>query len=300
MELIQSRVLFNEQRHSYTLDGKELSGITSLLHRVLFPEMYSGVPESTLQAAASRGTLVHKMIEQYHTNGIDLGDEELQQYLSAVGDTASDWLASEYLVSDNSRYASKIDLVYRHGGNFTLADIKTVSRMDAQYTEYCSWQLSIYAYLFELQNPGKKVDELKVVWLPKEQYGNPRVIAVERKSEDAVKAVFEADANCQTLSAQPPETALQIPADMQNDAVALFMQLSVMKKRFDDIKAQLLTMMQTEGIEEATIGSLKLKRKKAFTRESIDTAKLKKYEPEIAEKYKKVTQVAESLAVSQI
>lgn len=300
MQLNRSEVIFNEQEHTYTLGGKELSGITSLLHRVLFPDMYSGVPEGALKAAAARGTLVHKMIEQYHTAGIDFGDEELSQYLSAVGDTAGDWLASEYLVSDNTRYASMIDLVFKHGDNFSLADIKTVSRMNNEYTDYCSWQLSVYAYLFEMQNPGCKVDELKVVWLPKEQYGKPSVIAVERKTEESLKALFEADADGLTMTAEPASTALQVSDELRQDAMALFMQISVIKKRFDDIKAQLLAIMQDEGVEEASLGPLLLKRKKAYTRESIDTTKLKKHEPEIAERYKKVTQVAESLSVSHI
>ena len=52
MKLNQSSVVFNNENHTYTLDGKLLSGITSLLHRQLFKDMYKGVDEKVLQENA--------------------------------------------------------------------------------------------------------------------------------------------------------------------------------------------------------------------------------------------------------
>ncbi len=62
IELVKSGVAFNEERHTYSLNGKELHGITNMLRRQLFPDEYANVPESTLRRAAERGTAVHQSI----------------------------------------------------------------------------------------------------------------------------------------------------------------------------------------------------------------------------------------------
>lgn len=299
IKLNESSVVFDEKEHIYTLGDKTLSGVTSLLHRVVFPDMYSGIPESVLNNAASRGTFVHKTIEEYHNSGLDLGEAELEQYLTLMKDRVDDWLANEYLVSDNEKYASAVDLIYRHGENITLADIKTVSKMDNQYIEYCSWQLSIYRRFFEAQNPGLKVDELVVIWLPKESYGKPKLLNIECKSDEELDRLFEADSNGETLSTDLVVGELSVPEKTQQEALALFIAISDMTKRFNDIKASILKIMQDNNIEEASLGELNLKRKKAYTRESIDSKKLKKDLPDIAVKYTKVTNVSESLIISR-
>ena len=52
MELKESGVVFNEELHQYLLDGKELSGITGMIQRQLFPDEFEGVPEEMMMAAA--------------------------------------------------------------------------------------------------------------------------------------------------------------------------------------------------------------------------------------------------------
>ena len=42
--LKESGVLFNEEEHSYWLGGRELSGITGMLQRQLFPTEFDGIP----------------------------------------------------------------------------------------------------------------------------------------------------------------------------------------------------------------------------------------------------------------
>ena len=49
-------VVFNAEHHTYTLDEKELSGITSIIGKYIFPNMYSNVSESVLEAARKRGS----------------------------------------------------------------------------------------------------------------------------------------------------------------------------------------------------------------------------------------------------
>ena len=96
-------------------------------------------------------------------------------------------LVNEYLVSDAMSYASSIDIIF---DDLTLADIKTTSRLDM---EYLSWQLSIYAHLFEMQNPGLKVPRLLAIWLPKPRYGRSMLVDVQRKPIEAIKVLLAWD-----------------------------------------------------------------------------------------------------------
>lgn len=61
MKLIKSQVVFNPDEHTYMLGDKELSGITSVISRQLFPDKYRDVPEYVLRKAAERGTMIHKI-----------------------------------------------------------------------------------------------------------------------------------------------------------------------------------------------------------------------------------------------
>ena len=65
VELTESGVVFNEQDHTYNLNGKFLSGITGVLHRQLFADEFDGIDEETLKKAAEYGTAVHKSCELF-------------------------------------------------------------------------------------------------------------------------------------------------------------------------------------------------------------------------------------------
>lgn len=299
-KLKQSKVEFNEIDHTYRIGNTYLSGVTSLLHRVIFHDMYDGVSEKKLKEAAARGTMIHSLIEEYHTNGIDLGDTELAEYMETVGDLTKDWLASEYLVSDNEKYASRIDLVYYYNKSFILADIKTVSKMDNKYLDYCSWQLSVYAYLFEKQNPNHKVKDLMVIWIPKKQYGKPKIIEIPRKPEGALRALFNADERNNTITSEVKVERLPVSEVEETKIYELFYKMTVIKEQYDDMKKKLLDMMLDNNIVEATLGDIVLTVTRPYVKEQIDTEKLKRLDPMLASKYTKTITVGESLRIKKI
>lgn len=185
--LKQSDVIFDELSHTYYYMGEKLSGITSLLHRTLFADKYNGISAEVLAKAAEYGHNIHEQIELCDTLGVDSDNPAVQAYFKMKSDYSLTTLANEYLVSDEERYASSIDIVF---DDFTLADIKTTSRLDM---EYLSWQLSLYAYLFEMQNPTLKVPRLLAIWLPKPRYGKPMLVEVPRKSLDQINEILEMD-----------------------------------------------------------------------------------------------------------
>lgn len=164
IQLKQSGVVFNPEDHTYFLDGKELSGITGMLERQLFPGTYDGIPEAIVRQAAGYGTSVHQSIEDFDMSWENDGTQEVSDYISLCTENGLIHETSEYLISDNENYASMIDKVYRvDDTTFDIGDIKTYGVMTSDKREKARWQLSIYAYLFELMNKKAKVRRIFIL-----------------------------------------------------------------------------------------------------------------------------------------
>lgn len=187
MQLYRSPVIFNELDHTYTLNGRTLSGITSLLSRTLFPSKYDGISPEVLAKAAAFGSNIHEQCEMVDSCGVESSDPLVMAYIKMKEQWGLHSLATEYLVSDEQYIASSIDSVYE---DLSLGDYKTTSRLDR---EYLSWQLSAYAYLFERQNPGLYARRLLGIWLPKPRYGTPAIVTVPRRSSMEIEDLIATD-----------------------------------------------------------------------------------------------------------
>lgn len=162
MKLRKSEVKFDEEYHKYFLKGKELSGITRILSKHIFAGKYKNIPEYILQRAAEIGKYIHRDCE-LADKGVGPKTEEGKSYLKLKEFYDLNFAECEYIVTDNEYFASPIDKVFESGKNeVDLGDIKTTSELDLKYL---SWQLSIYAFLFELQNPYITVRKLYGIWL---------------------------------------------------------------------------------------------------------------------------------------
>ena len=107
---------------------------------------------------------------------------------------------SEYTVTDGENWASNIDKVYRISDDtFSLGDIKTYGTMTSEKQEKARWQLSIYAYFFELQNKGASVDKLFIIHLRNKEKTDgtfdhrAEILPVERISSQTCKELLDAD-----------------------------------------------------------------------------------------------------------
>lgn len=296
-------VVFEPEHHTYTLDGKELSGVTAIV-KWLFPDTYAGIPEDVLMRAAEYGTLIHGKCELADNMGI--ADEPIvKEYQRIIKDAGLEVLCSEYLVSDCKDIASSIDKVFTDD---SLGDIKTTSKV---HLKNVVLQLSIYAYLYELQT-GRKVNNLYLIWLPKPQYGAPMIQPLLRIPADVCKyviEVFAADGDplsalsvvSQYIPDVEPEhkrTKGEIPDELSSIVEELMMvkqQLNELSERESELKKTILTVMQRNSEDTWGNDLIQFTRKSAYQRESIDTKALKANEPSIYESYKKVTKVAESL-----
>lgn len=303
LALKQSNVVFDSEHHTYTLDGKELSGVTPIV-KWLFPDTYKGIPDRVLMAAANYGTLIHTKCELADSMGI-VQDDIVEQYQRITQEAGLEVSCSEYLVSDEKSIASCIDKVYRDD---SLGDIKTTSQVHIVNVQV---QLSIYAWLYELQT-GRKANRLFLVWLPKPQYGKPAVRELERIPAEICKYVVEIYVNGgEPLDAMAAISPYLMADDADNKRVAgevpddwddVIAELMTVKKQLDfytqrekELKSCLLTAMECKGEDKWSNDLIQLSRRAASERVSIDTKALQAAEPQTYEKFKKVTKVAASL-----
>ena len=271
-----SPVVFDESEHTYMLGDRQLFGITGMLSRQLFANKYSGIPQRVLEAAAERGTRIHKDCEAYDNGGTP-ETQEGENYARLRKDYMV--VANEYTVSDNEYFASNIDCVWCDGNEVILADIKTTSHLDE---DYISWQLSIYAYLFELQNPDLKVSRLYAVWL---RGDIAKLVEVARKDDDAVVALMACE-KCGESYLVPEEDAQALIAHSAVDILIEAKQMAeYYKKRYEEIEEALLKAMVESGTKQWQTDRLKATYTPAGESERFDSKRFQAEHPELYSQY---------------
>lgn len=290
MKLNKSIVVFDSAAHTYTLNGKQLSGITSLLDRQLFKDKYSGIPESVLKNAAERGTLIHQCCEMAD-EGFPVNSKEGLNYLSLKAKYGLNHEESEYLVSDNEHYASCIDKVYRYNDNtFYLGDIKTTYKLNK---EYVMWQLSIYAYLFERQNPGARVASIFAIWLRGDTH---QLVELDRVPIEKVERLLYCDSHGLQYESQG-ETMPILFNEMEGLIIDTETQLKALTEQKKALTEGIMKAMVKSGLYAWKGDKVTITRKTASARKSFDKDAFEKDYPGVYDKYIKETPVSESLLI---
>jgi hypothetical protein len=292
---IQEKVLFCEAEHTYTMGDKQLSGVTTMLKEMLFQDKYSGISEEILKKASEYGTSVHKGVEALIMCEKDNAETpEEKNFLKMAKKMGIIPLVSEYLVSDEQHIASSIDIVAQgKKGEIVLADIKTTyGGLDK---DYLSWQLSTYAYLFELQNPELKVDKLYGIWLRKKESDYAEIKRIP--SEVILQLISDYVAGIPTML-----TASNLPMEVINLADIIKSKMEMQKKIAEEVeqmKMQMLDTMKANGIEKIDLQDKVLITYIAPTeRESLDSKKIKDNHPELYAMYLKKSSVKESIKIT--
>ena len=290
MKLVQSQVLFDSTNHTYTLNGKQLSGITSLLDRQLFKDKYSGIPDAILRRAGERGTYIHQSCE-LADEGFTTDCQEAMNYLNLKSKYNLRIEESEYLVSDNEHYASCIDKVYRYDDKtFYLGDIKTTYKLNK---EYVMWQLSIYAYLFEKQNPGAKVASIFAIWLRGDTH---QLVELERVPDEKVERLFYCDSHGLQYESQG-ETLPILFNEIEGLIVDVEIQLKALTEQKKALTEGAMRAMVQAGLYTWKGDKVSITRKTASTRKSFDKERFEKDYPGIYDNYIKESPVSESLLI---
>ena len=277
MTLNDCPVRFDADAHTYTMvDGTVLSGITGLLKERLFPTQYAGVDPEVLNNAAAYGSAVHRMCEAYDSVGEYPDNEDLHAYVGVKNEYELEHLCSEYLVSDCEKYASCIDKVYEVGdGVVDIADIKTTYALNK---EYVSWQLSVYAYLFEKVNPCIKVRNLYAIHIKK---GVGKLVQVERKDVIAVEGLLYTN---EPMNVDPYAMPSKWRA-REDELIRYTRLMEVYKRKVEDIKAEMLEEMTEQGVSRWETPFVQIVRREGSRSERFDAKRFKEEHADMYAEY---------------
>ena len=298
MDLIKSSVLFDKDTHTYTTpEGVCLQGITGIIERQLFPDKYSGVPEFVMKRAAERGSFVHEVCELVDDLDIDHESEEARNYQKIKESYGLQYEASEYLVSDNEHFASCIDKVYRESDSeFSLGDIKTTYKLDK---EYVRWQLSIYAYLFERQNPGCKVVRMFAIWL---RGSISELLEVERIPDGIILELLSAEIEGRKFISPyaVPSVKTDMPLkyrEMEDSIIEITEQAKYWSERKKERTDGVMKEMVKAGAYSWKGESVSFIRKKDSIRRTFDREAFERDYPGVYDKYLVDTPVCGSITL---
>lgn len=288
----KSKVIFNKEDHTYKLGEVFLQGITGILSKHLFQDKYDNVPDFVLQRAASRGTFIHECCELVDTLGIIPDSIEAQNYIKLKEKHSLTTISNEYIVSDEQHFASAIDVVL---SDYSLADIKTTAKFD---NDYVSWQLSIYAYLFELQNPELKANKLYGIWLRND---TAELIEVEKKPKELIKELLRCEVEGE-LFVSPLEkiTAPSRIYEVEKFLIDLDTQAKEIEAKRKELLEGILKEMEKANVDKWETEKIRLTRRKATTSERFDSKAFKEFNPDLYQQFMKVSPVKSSITLKVI
>lgn len=247
-------VVFNEDNHTYiNQGGKFLTGVTPILNK-LFPFKYANIPAHVLAKAQQYGTLIHSKCQTQDMFNSEADCIEVENYIKIKEEFNLVPLENEYLVSDNENIATMIDNVYSSDGVCVIADIKTTSVIDR---EALSWQTSIGAYLFELQNPHIKVEKLAGIWI---RHDKKEYVPLNRIDDEIIKSLIESYLN-DTPFINPLKQSIEDRAELEeieeieNSIAELKEQMSALEDR----KAALISVVEFD-MEESNLSKIETSR----------------------------------------
>lgn len=297
MKLKPSSVIFHKENHTYEIiDRKEiLISTTQLMQLMNLSPSYEGIDPDVLKRKADFGTLVHEEIENYLTND-ELGfTTEFYQFKEFVEKSKREYIACEYLVA-NDIVAGQIDLIAKISDKeVQLEDNKTTA---TKHLDAWIWQLSIYRYLFKKQNEMYEVSDTAIInWFSKD--GLQR-IEIKLKSYEEVERLIECYKNGEKFEISPilDDFQIQVLNSAQEIIKKANEDIKQAEAQMEEIKAAMIKAMQEQAITSFETDTLKITYVAPTTRTSIDSTKLKKEMPEIAEKYSKTSNVKASVRIT--
>ena len=202
-------------------------------------------------------------------------------------------------------WSSNIDLVTRLSDTeFGLCDIKTYSnaKLTKSQLTKARYQLSIYAYLFELQNKGAIVKELTVIHIcnkiKKDGTINhvAELVPIDRIPGDICKALLDA-----TLKGEQFQNPYELPKEVSGKVKRIIKLIQAKKEAEEElniIKKDIFETMIFLDVNNWRGEGISITRTSDTTRSSYDLASFKKAFPDLPyDNYIKTSNVAGSLKI---
>lgn len=252
LKRVVNNCMFDEIKHLYynKKTNSYLISVTQLLRKHGVAPSYDNVSESVLTAKAERGTLIHDEISRYFKHR-KLG------FTSELYNVIDYFKANDYRVvaSEKTLYndivGGRLDVVYEKDNKLTLSDFKTTSSL---HKESVSWQLSIYAYLFEKMY-DVTIDKITVIWLKNET--DLQEIELMRKSNEEVEKLLECEKS---------GTRYQFDVEKYQDDLQALMALQTTLEQYKlmskelETKAKNLQEKLLQAMEENAVTKLQFER----------------------------------------
>lgn len=284
-------IQFDEKKHEYKVDGHKVISVTQLLKKHGLSPNYDtmGIDPQVLENAKNRGTIVHEDIENYIKNGEIGFTAELQDFIEYSKDMK--YLISEEAVG-NDVVAGTIDMVVMDGDVIKCVDFKTTSTI---YKESVTWQLSIYAYLWNKSGRKPEIQEIEA-WHLRDGI---KAYKFPRKTDAEIEELLECERKGEIY--QTKEIALNernALLEINNSMKEIKAKLEALESRKKGYEEAILKAMEETGTTLIDDPAIRITYIPATTRVSIDTTKLKKEQPEIAKQYEKETPVKATIRIT--
>lgn len=286
-----ANLTFIEDTHEYFLGDKKLISVTQLMQKHGLAPNYGDVPSEVLRAKAERGSLVHKEIEEYIKEGNIGFTNELIEFINA---DKGEVLKSEFKVN-NDIVAGTVDLLLYKNNEYIIADLKTTSEL---HIDAVSWQLTIYAYLLSKINPMIKVTKGQAFHFNKD--GNLNIVDIVLKPFEEIDRLMECERNEEKFEVKKIASDEQLMQLLEVEA--LIKSIEEKKKKAEEqakeLRAELMKAMEANGVKSFENDLIRITYVAPSTRQSIDSAKLKKEQPTIYASYLKSSEVKASLRIT--
>lgn len=289
------KVKFNKKNHTYTLikdNGEKINlvSVTTLLKKHEITPDYSNVNENVLKAKAERGGVIHEELEQY-INHKKLGfTSELENFIKACKKHNILPSKSEFMVW-NDEIAGTVDVAGIIDGQTFLGDFKTTTTL---HREAVAWQLSLYAYLM-----NEKFDKFLCIHFPDEDTCN--IVEIKPIEQEEIERLLECERNCELFQKKTLEldtVSCEKILTIQQELKTLDDRKKELEKAESELKQMLIEKMEETGVKSIDNEYFKITYVAPTTRETIDSTRIKKELPEIAEQYVKTSAIKASVRIT--
>lgn len=288
---------FNEKIHQYTLDDKVLISTTQLMKKHGLAPNYDGVSATVLKNKASRGTLIHKEIENY-IKLKEIGfSKECELFIAYKKKSKIVVDESECMVH-NDIVAGTIDLVLHKGKQNIIADIKTTYQL---HYESVSWQLSIYLYLYleyDKRIPDENWDGFKGQVFHFTKDGTLEVIDIPLKPVYEVIKLMDCERKGVNFEIELATADVEEFKNLECLLNDLEQKKNEIKEKQEKIKERLLEEMKKRNLKTFERNGVRISYTGTFKKKTLDTKKLEAEHPKIYKKYLKETEVKETIKIT--
>lgn len=298
--LNNSNLIFDEEKHQYSLDGKILISVTQLLQKHKLTPSYDAVDKELLREASERGTLIHEEVENWVREG-DIGftveAEQICDYLMIeTGNRRADVWSEQTVYNDV--VAGRFDLLYKKkiGDKEvrTIADIKTGS---TKHLFGWAWQLSLYSYLYQKMT-GNKVDNLVVLWC---HDGEIEAIYIDYVGDEKIEHLFDCERKGELLFDDSLDFSEEQFAELRNclDMKEYYEEkVKEYEEKAKELKNTLVVNMGARGVKTVDRNNMKITYVAPIKKNSFDTDTFKKEKPDLYKQYIKVSETKASLRIT--